>query len=208
MKKYFDWQQGINENELDETAKALRNEKIAIFPTETVYGIGTNAFCAESVEKIYQIKKRPHEKPINVLVSNFDMIKMLAKDISPLEEKIIKNFFPGPLTIILKKNENVPDIVTSGGNTIGVRMPANEISLKLIEKAGVPLATTSANYSGAESLADFEAIKNKFPADVDYLINGGKSRIGIASTIVKVENDEIKILRQGSITKEDLDNIK
>ena len=149
MKKYFDWQQKINENELRETAKDLKNGKIAIFPTETVYGIGTSAFCAESVEKIYKIKKRPHEKPINVLVSNFDMIKLLAKDISPMEEKIMKKFFPGPLTIILKKNDNVPDVVTSGGDTIGIRMPANDVALKLIEKAGVPLATTSANYSGA-----------------------------------------------------------
>lgn len=208
MKKYFDWQQKINENELRETAKDLKNGKIAIFPTETVYGIGTSAFCAESVEKIYKIKKRPHEKPINVIVSNFDMIKLLAKDISPMEEKIMKKFFPGPLTIILKKNDNVPDVVTSGGDTIGIRMPANDVALKLIEKAGVPLATTSANYSGAESLVDFEKIKNEFPANVDYLINGGKSCIGVASTIVKVGNDNIKILRQGSIKKEDLDNIE
>ena len=208
MEKYFNWKETIVESELEEMAKSLRSGKIAIFPTETVYGIGTNAFCANSVGKIYEIKKRPHNKPINVLVSNFDMIKEVARDISPLEEKLIKNFFPGPLTIILKKNENVPANVTSSGDTIGVRMPQNDIALKIIEKAGIPLATTSANYSGEESLSDYEMIKNKFPADVDYLINGGKSKIGIASTIIKVEDEKIKILRQGSITKEELDNIK
>ena len=208
MEKYLDLKNDKDYTKIKEASKIINNGGLVLFPTETVYGIGTSAFCAESVEKIYKIKKRPHEKPINVLVSNFDMIKLLAKDISPMEEKIMKKFFPGPLTIILKKNDNVPDVVTSGGDTIGIRMPANDVALKLIEKAGVPLATTSANYSGAESLVDFEKIKNEFPADVDYLINGGKSRIGVASTIVKVGNDNIKILRQGSIKKEDLDNIE
>ena len=205
MKKYFEWKKEIEDGKINEIAKNIRNGKIAIFPTETVYGIGTNVFKKEAVEKIYKIKNRPYDKAINVLVSNIEMIEQVAKNISKTEYGIIKNFFPGPLTIILNKQDDVPDIVTAGGNTIGVRMPKNDIALKLIETVGSPLATTSANYAGKKSTINMNMVREEFEVDVDYVIDGGESKIGIASTIVKVESEEIKILRQGSITKDDIE---
>lgn len=190
--------------ELEEPSQIIKNGGIVVFPTETVYGIGANALNAEAVKKIYEIKKRPLTKPINLLVNSVEMIEKVAKDITPLEYAIIKEFFPGPLTMILKKKEIVPDIVTAGGATVGIRMPANEIALELIKKAGVPLATPSANISDKPSKTNIKDVMKDFPKGVDCFIDGGESRIGVASTIVQVIDGVPHILRQGTITEEQI----
>ena len=190
--------------ELEKPARVIKNGGIVVFPTETVYGIGANGLNAEAVKKIYEIKKRPLTKPINLLVNSVEMIEKVAKDITPLEYAIIKEFFPGPLTMILKKKEIVPDIVTAGGATVGIRMPANEIALELIKKAGVPLATPSANISDKPSKTNIKDVMKDFPKGVDCFIDGGESRIGVASTIVQVIDGVPHILRQGTITEEQI----
>ena len=204
MNKYLDLRKDKDYTKLDEPAIILRNGGVVVFPTETVYGIGANCFDIEAVKRIYKIKNRPFNKPINLLVSNIDMINQVAKDITELEYAIIKKFFPGPLTIILKKKDIVPNIVTANGDTVGVRMPANEIALKLIEKAGVPLATPSANISGRPSGINIDDIMNDFKDKVNYFIDDGPSKIGYASTIVQVIDGVPHILRQGSITEEEI----
>lgn len=196
-----------NTKNLKLAANVIKNGGIVIFPTETVYGIGTNGLDSEAVKKLYEVKNRSLTKPISLLVSNFDMINQVAKDITEMEYKIMKNFFPGPLTIILNKKSCVPDILTANGNTVGIRMPDNEIALKLIELSEVPIATPSANISGKPSGTNIEDIKKDFEGKVDLFIDNGKSKIGNGSTIVKVENNEIKILRQGVITKEQIEAI-
>lgn len=196
-----------NTKNLKLAANVIKNGGIVIFPTETVYGIGTNGLDSEAVKKLYEVKNRSLTKPISLLVSNFDMINQVAKDITEMEYKIMKNFFPGPLTIILNKKSCVPDILTANGNTVGIRMPDNEIALKLIELSEVPIATPSANISGKPSGTNIEDIKEDFEGKVDLFIDNGKSKIGNGSTIVKVENNEIKILRQGIITKEQIEAI-
>jgi L-threonylcarbamoyladenylate synthase len=113
MEKYLDFKESINLNELEEVANGIRNGKIAIFPTETVYGIGVDGLNSEAVEKLYEVKQRPLSKPINLLVSSFEMIENVAQDITETEYKIMKSFFPGPLTIILNKRSCVPNIVTA-----------------------------------------------------------------------------------------------
>lgn len=192
---------------LEEPAQIIKNGGIVVFPTETVYGIGANALNAEAVKKIYEIKKRPLSKPITLLVNSIDMIKRVAKDITPFEYAIIKKFFPGPLTIILQKKDVVPDIVTSGGSTVGIRMPANEIALELINRAGVPLATPSANISDKPSKTNIKDVMSDFPEGVDCFIDGGKSKIGVASTIVQVIDGVPHILRQGTITEEQINKL-
>jgi L-threonylcarbamoyladenylate synthase len=204
MEKYFNFKDKINVKELEEVANNIRNGGIAIFPTETVYGIGTNGLIEDSVKKIYKIKKRPITKPINLLVSNFEMIEMIAKDISDIEYKLMKKFFPGPFTIILNKNNIIPNIVTAGGTTVGVRMPEGEIARNLVEFAGVPIATPSANISDKPSGISYESIIDDFHGKIDYFIDGGESKLGIASTIVKVEEGKPQILREGSISKEEI----
>lgn len=189
---------------LKQAAELIKQGKIVVFPTETVYGIGTNGLNENAVKKLYEVKKRPINKPISLLVSDIKMVEQIAKDITEIEYKIMEKFFPGPLTIILKKKDIVPDIVTAGQNTVGVRMPSGEIARKLVEIAGVPIAAPSANISGEPSGTNLQEIKKHLKENVDYFIDGGESELGIASTIVQVVNGEITILRQGNITLEQI----
>lgn len=189
---------------LKQAAELIKQGKIVVFPTETVYGIGTNGLNANAVKKLYEVKKRPINKPISLLVSDIKMVEQIAKDITEIEYKIMEKFFPGPLTIILKKKDIVPNIVTAGQDTVGVRMPSGEIARKLVEIAGVPIAAPSANISGEPSGTNLQEIKKHLKENVDYFIDGGESELGIASTIVQVVNGEITILRQGNITLEQI----
>ncbi len=207
MEKYLNINSSIDYQKLRYSAEIIKNGGIVVFPTETVYGIGTNGLDKEAVERLYKIKERPLNKPISLLVSDYEMIEKVVKDINELEYKIMKKFFPGPLTMILNKKDIVPDIVTSGGSTVGIRMPEEEITRKLIEYAGVPIAAPSANISGKASGIDLQEIVKEFGDKVDYYIDGGKSKIGIGSTIVKVENNSIKILREGSISKKEIEDL-
>lgn len=207
MQNYLDFKEKIDYTKLKEVAKAIRQGGTVVFPTETVYGIGTNGLNANAVKRLYEVKQRPLNKPISLLVNGADMINEIAQEITDLEKALIKEFFPGPLTIILKKKDIVPNIVTANSNTVGVRMPSNEIALKLIEYAGVPIATPSANISGRPSGTNMEDIMKDFKEKVDYFIDDGPSKIGISSTIVQVVDGIPHILRQGKITEERIMNI-
>lgn len=207
MQNYLDFKEKIDYTKLKEVAKAIRQGGTVVFPTETVYGIGTNGLNANAVKRLYEVKQRPLNKPISLLVNGADMINEIAQEITDLEKALIKEFFPGPLTIILKKKDIVPNIVTANSNTVGVRMPSNEIALKLIEYAGVPIATPSANISGRPSGTNMEDIMKDFKEKVDYFIDDGPSKIGISSTIVQVVDGIPHILRQGKITEEQIMNI-
>ena len=205
--KYIDLNNEKDLEKLKEPAKIINDGGIVVFPTETVYGIGTNGLDEKAVKRLYEVKKRPIEKPISLLVSNMEMVKQIAKDITEKEYKIMEQFFPGPLTIILKKKETVPDIITAGKGTVGVRMPSGEIARKLVEYANVPIAAPSANLSGEPSGTNIKNIIKSFDGKVDYFIDGGESQIGIASTIVQVIDGELHILREGNITKEQIEKL-
>lgn len=207
MQNYLDFKEKIDYTKLKEVARTIRQGGIAVFPTETVYGIGTNGLKENSVKRLYEVKQRPLNKPISLLVNGINMINEIAQEITDLEKALIKEFFPGPLTIILKKKDTVPNIVTANSNMVGVRMPSNEIALKLIEYAGVPIATPSANISGKTSGTNMEDIMKDFEEKVDYFIDDGPSKIGISSTIVQVIDGVPHILRQGKITEEQIMNI-
>ena len=199
---YLDLKNNKDYIKLIEPAQIIKNGGLVIFPTETVYGIGANGLDKNAIKKIYEAKQRPLNKPISLLVSNIDMIESVAKDITDIEYAIIKKFFPGPLTIILKKKETIPDILT-----IGIRMPANDIALNLINYAGVPLATPSANISGKPSGTNLKDIIKDFDGNVDCFIDDGPSKIGLASTIVKVVDGVPHILRQGSISIDEINSV-
>ena len=207
MEKYINLENKLDYEELKIPAKIIKEGGIVIFPTETVYGIGTNGLNKEAIKKLYEVKQRPLNKPISLLVSNIEMVNQVAKNISKLEYKIMQNFFPGPLTIILEKKDIVPDILTANTNTVGIRMPSGEIARKLIEYAGIPIATPSANISGKPSGTNIKDIQKDFEGKVDYFIDNGESKLGIPSTIVRVINNEVHILRHGSISKEEINNI-
>ena len=186
---------------------SLKQGGVGIFPTDTVYGLGCNALDSSAIDRLFNLKNRNYSKPINVLVSNYEMLDLLVQKVSKLEKTLIENFWPGALTIIFDKKESVSNILTANLGTVGVRMPHNPIALELINKVGLPLATTSANLSGNTpgiSLLDFY---NDFNSKIDFIIDSGNSEIQIPSTIARVENNEIIILREGSITINDIRNV-
>jgi len=207
MQNFLDLKNNQDEPAIKEAAQIIKNGGIVVFPTETVYGIGVNALDETAIKKLYEVKERPLNKPISLLVNSMEMVEKIAKEISEVEYNIMKAFFPGPLTIILKKKDIVPNIVTANCETVGVRMPANEIALKLIEYAGTPIATPSANISGKPSGIDIKQIKEQFGEKVEYYIDGGTSQIGLASTIVQIIDEVPFILREGLITKEQIEKV-
>ena len=198
--KYFDWKNIVDESELNEIKKILDNDGVIIFPTDTVYGIACNCFSEKAIKKVFDIKKRPENKPINVLSNNLDKIKLVSKNISEKEEFLINKYMPGALTIILDKNEKVSDILTAGLDTIGVRIPKNNISLRILENVSYPLATTSANISGDSAGIKISDFLKEFDGVVDAIIDGGETDLKVASTIVRVESgNKLKIIREGTL---------
>ena len=198
--KYFDWKNIVDESELNEIKEILDNDGVIIFPTDTVYGIACNCFSEKAIKKVFDIKKRPENKPINVLSNNLDKIKLVSKNISEKEEFLINKYMPGALTIILDKNEKVSDILTAGLDTIGVRIPKNNISLRILENVSYPLATTSANISGDSAGIKISDFLKEFDGVVDAIIDGGETDLKVASTIVRVESDnKLKIIREGTL---------
>ncbi len=200
MSKIFDWKENIKEEELQEVEETLKNGGIVIFPTDTVYGIGCNCFSKKAIKRIFDVKSRPEKKPINVLTDKVEKIENVTKNIKKEEKEIINKYMPGAVTIVLDKKEDVPDILTSGLDTIGVRIPNNKIALEILKKFENPLATTSVNISGNLPGLEINDFIKEFENKVDIIIDGGKTKIGVASTIVRVdENSEINILREGNI---------
>lgn len=198
--KYFDWKNNVDESELNKIKEILDNDGVIIFPTDTVYGIACNCFSEKAIKKVFDIKKRPENKPINVLSNNLDKIKLVSKNISEKEKFLIDKYMPGALTIILDKNEKVPDILTAGLETIGVRIPKNNISLRILENVSYPLATTSANISGDSAGIKITDFLKEFDGVVDAIIDGGETDLKVASTIVRVESDnKLKIIREGTL---------
>lgn len=204
MKNYLSLKSEIDYNELKGPAEILKKGGIVIFPTETVYGIGVNGLDVKAIEKLYKLKKRPHNKPISLLVSDIDMVNLIAKDITDLEYKIMQRFFPGPLTIVLKKRKIVPDILTAGQDTVGIRMPNENIATELIKRVGNPIAASSANISGKSSNTNIKTLVQDFKEQVDYFIDGGESEIGISSTVIQVIDGVPVILREGSISRDEI----
>ena len=207
MCNYLDCRNEIDDKKLQEVANIIRQGGIVVFPTETVYGIGTNGLDSKSISKLYHVKQRPLNKPISLLVSSLEMVKAVTENISDIEYKLMEAFFPGPLTIILKKNKAVPNNLTNNTDTVGIRLPDNIIARKLIEYANVPIATPSANISGRSSGTNIQDIIKDFGDKVDYYIDGGPSELGIGSTIVKIDGNEPIILRKGSISEEEINEV-
>lgn len=171
------------------------------FPTETVYGLGADALNSEAVKKIFIAKGRPQDNPLIVHVSSKDL-SSLVKYIPKVAEELMNRFWPGPLTIILDKKDVIPDETSAGLSTIGIRMPNNEVALKLIELSGKPIAAPSANISGRPSPTEVERCVEDLNGRVDYILGGDRSDIGVESTIVDCTVDPPMILRPGGITLE------
>lgn len=194
----------------EEIGADLKKGKIIIYPTDTVYGVGGIITNENTIKNIYKAKDRSFSSPLIALVSSVDKIEDIAVINEANREKImklIKEFWPGGLTIILESREIVPPIMISNGKTIGVRMPDHETALKIIESAGGILPTTSANISGETTPCSYEELDEKFKCRVDIIVDGGKCPIGTASTIIDMSNENIRILREGAISQSQIEKL-
>ncbi len=194
-------------NPIKKAAKVIQDGGIVLFPTETVYGIGANALNDEAVRKIFIAKGREQDNPLILHISEIEMLSQIAKNISKTEKMLMESFWPGPFTIILQKKEGIAEVATCGGDTVGVRMPSNPIAQEFIKEAKVPIAAPSANISGKPSGTKLSDIIEELQDKVDAIIDGGESEIGLESTVVRVVNDTVQILRPGKITKEDIQKV-
>ena len=192
---------------LYEAGELIRRGEVVAFPTETVYGLGANGLDADACAKIYQAKGRPSDNPLILHVANRSMIDQIAARIPEKAEKLIAAFCPGPITLILPRKAIVPDRITGGLATVGVRMPEHDVARALIAAAGVPIAAPSANISGRPSPTTAESVLVDMEGKIPMVLDGGACDFGVESTIVDATGDRAIILRPGAITKEMLEEV-
>ena len=191
--------------DLQEAAYILKSGGIVAFPTETVYGLGANALDPEAVAKVYEAKGRPNDNPMIVHISRASDIGQLTPKLSQRIIKLIENFWPGPLTLVVPKKAEVPDITTGGLDTVAVRMPDDKIALKIITFAGCPIAAPSANISGKPSPTKASHVIDDLDGKIDAIVCGADCRVGIESTVLDVSSEVATILRPGIITAENIE---
>lgn len=201
---YYNWKEEIRKEELIEVCNFIKNGELVVFPTETVYGIGANALDEKAVQKIFEAKGRPSDNPLIVHITNQQEIDEIAIVRTEMEQKLIERFMPGPFTLILPKKDVIPDIVSGGLDTVAIRMPEHKIAQQIIHFSGVPIAAPSANLSGKPSGTKIEDIRKELEGKVAGIVDGGKTPIGLESTVVKVMDETAYILRPGKITLEEI----
>ncbi len=198
---------GKDENSINTAAELIRAGEVVGIPTETVYGLGANAFDEDAVHKIFAAKGRPADNPLIVHISSFEEIKPLVTEIPALAEKCAEKFWPGPLTMIMPKSDKIP-LVTSGGlDTVGIRMPSNATARAIIKASGCPIAAPSANLSGSPSPTTAMHVLNDMDGRIPAIVDGGACGVGVESTVISFEGDGIRLLRPGFISVEDLKEI-
>lgn len=190
---------------VERAAALLQRGEVVAFPTETVYGLGATVFNSIAVRKVFDAKGRPADNPLIVHIAAVEDIHRVAVRIPPLFSVLATRFFPGPLTVIVDKHPDVPDIVTAGLPSVAVRMPAHDVALALIRAVGEPLVAPSANRSGRPSPTSAQHVLDDLDTRIAAVLDGGICSIGIESTVVSLRNNHIAILRPGSITKEELE---
>lgn len=193
-----------NPKDIQAVAKILKNGGLVAIPTETVYGLAADAFNAESCANIFKAKGRPGDNPLIVHISNMNMLKDIVSEIPEEAKALAEKFWPGPLTIIMKKNDKIPNVTSANLPTIAVRFPSHPVARAIIDEAKIPLAAPSANISGSPSPTSFEHCVHDLLGRVDGIIDGGVSSVGVESTIISLAGDTPVLLRPGFVTIEEL----
>ena len=188
--------------DLSYAAEALTRGALVAVPTETVYGLAANGLDSSAVEKIYDVKGRPAIKPLSLLVPDITAAENFCRDIPHVALTLAEAFWPGPLTIILHRLSIVPDIVTAGGATVGLRCPDHPITIELLRLSGIPAAAPSANPSGMPSPKTADEVLGYFDGKIDCIVDGGECRLGFESTIIDLTVTPPKIIRQGALPSE------
>ena len=192
---------------LDEAAAVLRDGGLVAFPTETVYGLGADARSAAAVERIFSAKRRPGDNPLIVHVDSLEAAEGVAAWVSPLARELAKQWWPGPLTLVLEADPSLPDVTTGGQSTVAVRVPAHPVALALLRQARVPIAAPSANRSGRPSPTTAQHVIDDLGDDVDLVLDGGPCEVGVESTVVDARGDLPIVLREGAVTREQLGHV-
>jgi L-threonylcarbamoyladenylate synthase len=197
----------ISRNEIARAAALIRAGELVAFPTETVYGLGANALDVAAIDKIYAAKGRPPSSPLIVHVSSIEMARGLVREWPERAEKLAAKFWPGPLTLVLPKQPHVPDRLTAGLDTVGVRMPANPIAQALIREAGVPIAAPSANLFTQLSPTTAQHVRDGLGDRVAMVLDGGPSQVGIESTVLSIAGANAVLLRPGMVTRQQIEAV-
>jgi L-threonylcarbamoyladenylate synthase len=187
-----------------EAAQFIRRGELVAFPTETVYGLGADAFNEQALEKIFIAKRRPADNPLIVHIAALEDLALLSSQVPPEASLLMKRFFPGPLTIVLAKKSTVPDLVTAGLKTVGIRMPRNPVANSFLRAAGGPVAAPSANLSGRPSPTTWQAVSEDLGGRISCILKGESSELGLESTVVDFSAGQAVILRPGAVTLEEI----
>lgn len=197
----------LQKQQIEEAASVLKKGGIVAFPTETVYGLGADATNMQAIRRVYEAKRRPLNHPVIVHLSDVSQLEDWAQDIDAKARTLITHFWPGPLTLILRRTNKALNEITGGQETVAVRMPANKLALALIEAVGHPLIAPSANRFGHLSPTHSDHVKQDLGSLVDFVIEGGHCEVGIESTILDLSSGEPRILRLGSITASQIESV-
>lgn len=194
-----------SEDKIEFLAELLREGKLVVFPTETIYGLGTNALMKESVYRIYEVKGRKEEKPLSLHIGTLENLEDIV-EIDPLTKRLILQFFPGPINIIAKKKANIPEWIGKD-DTLGIRFPSLPICQKLLRLAKVPIVATSANLSGSKEPKTAEDVIEMLGDKVDAILDWGPATLGRPSTVVNISGGNIEIIREGPVDRKLLEGI-
>ncbi|MBI2853327.1 MAG: threonylcarbamoyl-AMP synthase [Chloroflexi bacterium] len=190
--------------QLGMAVRVLRVGGVLAYPTDTVYGLGCDAFCTTAVVRLYEIKHRPWHMAVPLLIGDMDQLHRVARDVPPEALALAKMFWPGALTIVLPKHPDVPDIVTAIGDTVAVRLPAHAVPVFLARALGSPLVGTSANITGMPSATTAAQVHSQFGSELDLIVDGGESPGGLESTIVDLTGRVPVVLRECAIPAKDV----
>jgi len=196
-----------NLGQIRQAAKTIRSGRLVAFPTETVYGLGVNALDAKAVKKIFVAKGRPSDNPLIIHISDIADLGILSDHIPSTAFELIDRFWPGPLTLVLKKSKIVPKIATGGLGTVAIRMPSSKIAQALIAESGTPIAAPSANVAGRPSPTIAQHVIDDLSGKISMIIDGGPAKIGIESTVIDLSRKTPILLRPGGITLEQLQKV-
>ncbi|WP_417602218.1 L-threonylcarbamoyladenylate synthase [Owenweeksia hongkongensis] len=192
---------------ISEAQALLEKGELVAIPTETVYGLAANALNTEAVASIFEAKGRPHFDPLIVHLHDKSQLDVLCQKIPDVFYRLHETFSPGPITYILKKREIIPDLVTSGNDTVGIRFPNHPLTRELLFESGLPLAAPSANPFGYVSPTTAQHVENQLGKRIPYILDGGPCSVGIESTIIDLSSDKLKILRLGGLALEEIEEI-
>ena len=187
--------------DIDKIVEVINNGGLVITPTDTIYGIMGDALNEDVIRRVFDVKQRPYNKPLLLLMDSFEMVDNYTEELSEMEKKLVNRFWPGLVTFILKKNNKVSNLITSGNDTVGIRIPDNKDLLEIIRRLKRPVISTSANITGTPVITSTKLLEKDLIDNIDYIYDGGDID-EVSSTIVRVIDNKVNILREGKLSKE------